>query len=101
MAMTADIVEIYWNARPCLERAGVNLRRGGIDDKGQKLLGEVRKSLVASFPDSAVLVRFAVHTKAPTDDLRVMRRGVEQSDCLDDLCAAIELAIQHAQCEPV
>ncbi|MBD2750103.1 hypothetical protein IC232_25890 [Microvirga sp. BT688] len=99
--MTAGIVEIYWNARPCLERAGANLRRGGIDDKGQKLLGEVRKSLVASFPDSAVLVRFAVHAKARADDLRVMRRGVEQSNCLDGVRATIELAIQHTQCEPV
>jgi hypothetical protein len=99
--MTADIVEIYWNARPCLERAGANLRRGGIDDKGKKLLGEVRKSLVASFPDSAVLVRFAVHAKAPTDDLRIVRRGVEQSDCLKGVRATIEIALQHAQCEPV
>ncbi len=99
--MTAEIVEIYWNARPCLERAGANLRRGGIDVKGQKLLSEVRKSLVASFPDSAVLVRFAVHAKAPTDDLRVLRRGVPQSDCLDGVRAAVELALQHAQCEPV
>lgn len=99
--MTADIVEIYWNARPFLERAGANLRRGGIDDKGQKLLGEVRKSLVAFFPDSAVLVRFAVHAKVPTDDLRVMRRDVQQSDCLDGVRATIELALQHAQCEPV
>ena len=98
MAVTANIVQIYWNAHPCLERAGANLRRGGIDDKGQKLLINVRKSLVACFRDSAVLVRFAVRAKVPPDDLRVVRRRVEKSDCLDEVRATIELAIQHAQC---
>jgi len=98
--LTTDIVEIYWNARPHLERLGVNLRHSGIDDRGQRLLDEVRKSLVEVFPGTAVLVRFAVHAKAPADDLRVLRQGIEHPECLDEVRAAIEQALQQAECEP-
>ncbi|WP_262031290.1 hypothetical protein [Microvirga sp. Mcv34] len=98
--MATDIVEIYWNARPHLERLGVNLRRSGIDDRGQHLLEEVRKSLVEVFPGTPVLVRFAVHSKVPTDDLRVLRRGAEQPGCLDEVRAAIDQALLQAECEP-
>jgi hypothetical protein len=94
-------VEIYWNARPHLERLGVNLRRNGIDDRGQHLLEEVRKSLVEVFPGVPVLVRIAVHAKAPPSDLRVLRRGIEQPGCIDEVRAAIERTLQQAECEPV
>jgi hypothetical protein len=97
--MSADIVEIHWNARPHLERLGVNLRRGGIDDRGKKLLDEVRKSLVGAFPGAPVLFRISVHTGASTDDLRVLRQGVEQPGCLHELRTAIEHVVQHAQHE--
>ena len=97
--LTADIVEIYWNARPHLELLGVNLRRGGIDDKGQKVLEEVRKSLTEAFPGAPVLVRITVHSAAPADDLRVLRQGVEQSHCLPELRMAIEQAIERTQRE--
>ena len=97
--MTTDIVEIYWNARPHLERFGVNLRRSGIDDRGQHLLEEVRKSLVETFPGTPVLVRFAVHAKVPGKDLRVLRRGVEQPGCIDDVHAAIEQALLQVERE--
>ena len=99
--MAADIVEIDWNARPDLERMGVNLRRGGIDDRGRKLLEQVRRSLPQASPCSPILERITVHAKAPTDDLRVIRRGVEQSDCLGELRMAIEHAIQNTACELV
>ncbi len=95
--MAADIVEIHWNARPDLERLGVNLRRRGIDDKGQRVLEEVRKSVVDVFPGAPVLVRITVHAAAPADDLRVLRQGVEQSHCLPELRSAIEQAIQRTQ----
>jgi hypothetical protein len=98
--LTTDIVEIYWNARPHLERLGVNLRRSGIDDRGQHLLDEVRKSLVEVFPGTPVLVRFAVHAKAPANDLRVLRRGVEQPGCIDEVRAAINQALKQAEYEP-
>jgi hypothetical protein len=98
--LTTDIVEIYWNARPHLERRGVNLRRGGIDDRGQHLLEEVRKCLVEVFPGIPVLVRLVVHAKAPASDLRVLRRGIEQPGYLDEVRAAIEHALQQAECEP-
>jgi alpha-D-ribose 1-methylphosphonate 5-phosphate C-P lyase len=98
--LTTDIVEIYWNARPHLERLGVNLRRSEIDDRGQHLLEEVRKSLVKVFPGSPVLVRFAVHAKAPVNDLRVLRQGSEQPTCVAEVRAAIEHALQQAECEP-
>ncbi|ANY84942.1 hypothetical protein BB934_42705 (plasmid) [Microvirga ossetica] len=97
--MTTDIVEIYWNARPHLQRLGVNLRRSGIDDRGQHVLAEVRKSLVEVFPGTPVLVRFAVHAKAPANDLRILRRGIEQLGCVDEVRAAIEHALQQAECE--
>ena len=98
--LTTDIVEIYWNARPHLERLGVNLRRSGIDGRGQHFLEEVRKSLVEVFPRTPVLVRFAVHAKAPANDLRIVRRGIEQPACVDEVRAAIEHALQQAECEP-
>jgi hypothetical protein len=98
--LTRDIVEIYWNARPHLERLGVNLRRSGIDERGQHLLEDVRKSLVEVFPGIPVLVRIVVHAKAPANDLRVLRRGIEQSGCLDEVRAAINQALQQAECEP-
>lgn len=98
--MTTDIVEIHWNARPHLERLGVNLRRSGIDDRGQHLLEEVRKSLVEVFPGVPVLMRFAAHPKAPASDLRVLRRGIEQPDRVDEVRAVIEHSLQQAECEP-
>ena len=97
--MSADIVEIPWNARPHLERLGVNLRRGGIDDRGKRLLEDVRRSLARVFPGAPVLFRISVHTGVPTDDLRVLRQGVEQPNCLDELRAAIDHAVQYAQRE--
>ena len=97
--MSADIVEIHWNARPHLERLGVNLRRGGIDERGKRLLEEVRGRLAAAFPGSPVLFRISVHRGVPTDDLRVLRQGVEQPDCLYELRTAIDHAVQHAQRE--
>lgn len=98
--MTTDIVEIYWNARPHLERLGINLRRSGIDERGQQILEEVRKSLVGMFPGTPVLVRFAVHAKAPVNDLRVLRQGIEQPVCVDEVRAAIEHTLRQAECEP-
>jgi hypothetical protein len=98
--VTTDIVEIYWNARPHLERLGVNLRRNEIDDRGQRLLQEVRKILVEVFPGTPVLVRFAVHAKAPVNDIRILRRGIEQPGCIDEVRAAIEQALQQAEREP-
>jgi hypothetical protein len=98
--VTTDIVEIYWNAHPHLERLGVNLRRNEIDDRGQRLLQEVRKILVEVFPGTPVLVRFAVHAKAPVNDIRILRRGIEQPGCIDEVRAAIEQALQQAEREP-
>jgi hypothetical protein len=97
--LTTDIVEIYWNARPHLERLGVNFRRKGLDDRGQHLLEEVRMSLVEVFPGTAVLVRFAEHAKAPASDLRVLRQGIDQPACVDEVRAAIEQALQQTECE--
>jgi hypothetical protein len=97
--LTTDIIEIYWNARPDLERRGVNLRRGGIDDRGQHFLEEVRKKLVDAFPGTPVLMRIVVHAKAPTDDLRILRRGIEQPGCIAELRATIADALQQAALE--
>jgi hypothetical protein len=99
--LTTDIVEIFWNARPHLEWLGVNLRRSGIDDRGQHLLEEVRKNLAEVFPGVPVLVRIAVHAKAPPNGLRVLRRGIEQPGCIEDVRAAIEQTLQQAEFEPV
>ena len=95
--MGADIVEIYWNARPHLERMGVSLRRGEINAHGQSLLEEVRKALVAEFPGTPVLVRIAVRTGDLSSDVRVLRQGVEQSDCVGRLRTVIDQALQRTQ----
>ncbi len=50
------------------------------------------------FPGTAVLVRFAVHAKAPANDLRVLRRGIEQPGCLDEVRATIEHDLKQAEC---
>ena len=100
--MAADIVEIYWNARPHLERLGVNLRRRvGLDERGHKVLEEVRKSLVDAFPGTPVLVRFAVHGTPPAGDLRIIRQGVEQPQSLPEIRIAIEQAVRRTQPEAV
>lgn len=98
--MTTDIIEIYWNARPHLERLGVNLRRSGIDDRGQHFLEVVRKNLVQAFPGTPVLVRFAVHAKVPVNDLRVLRQGIEQPASVDEVRTVIEHALQKVEYEP-
>ena len=97
--MTADIVEIFWNARPHFGRRGVNLRRGQIDDRGQHLLEEVRKTLAEVFPGVPVLIRIVVHAKAPPTDIGVLRCGIEQPGCIDEVRAAIEQTSRQAECE--
>ena len=101
MIVTTDIVEIHWNARPHLERLGINLRRGDIDERGQRLLEQVRKGLVDAFPGSPVLLRIAVHAKTPVSGLRVLRRGVESSDCIEKVRVSIEHVIRCAEHELV
>jgi hypothetical protein len=91
--MPADVGEIYWNARPHLERLGVSLKRGGTDDKGQQL---VRQSLAVAFPGTRALVRLVTHAKAHLDGLRVLRQGVEPLHCLSDVRVAIEQALLRA-----
>jgi hypothetical protein len=44
-------------------------------------------------------MRFAVHAKAPASDLRVLRRGIEQPERVDEVLAVIEHSLQQAECE--
>ena len=97
-----DVVEVFWNARPHLERLGLNLnpKRRDIDPRGEQLLDEVRRSLVHAFPESATLVRIAVRTGVGQADLRVVRRGVEEPDRLDELRDLVDDAVGRAAPQP-
>ena len=46
-----------------------------------------------------VLVRIAVHARTPVSDLRILRRGVDSSDCIERVRVLIELIVQSAECE--
>lgn len=75
----AEIVEVFWNARPHLARAGIKVGGGNLDPRADRLFNEVRAAAAESFPGAVTLLRI-VTRKEPDVDLRVQRGGVAVSD---------------------
>jgi hypothetical protein len=70
-----DIVEVFWNARPHLARAGIKVGAAALDPRAERLFSEVRTAAGEAFPGSVTLVRI-VTRKEPDVDLRAVRGGV-------------------------
>ena len=88
-----QIVEIHWNAKPHLARLGVKVGSNALDPRAERLFDEVRSSVADAFPGCVTLVRIAVRTKNPEEDIRIMRNGTP--DCEADL-AEIRARIAEA-----
>lgn len=71
----ADIVEVFWNARPHLARAGIKVGAAALDPRAERLFSDVRAAAGEAFPGAVTLVRI-VTRKDPGVDLRVTRAGV-------------------------
>jgi len=92
-----SIVEIHWNAKPHLARLGVKVTSNALDPRAERLFDEVRGSVADAFPGCVTLVRIAVRSANPEDDIRIVRHG--SSDCESDLAeirARIESAVERA-----
>jgi hypothetical protein len=69
-----DIVEVFWNARPHLARAGIKVGAAALDPRAERLFSEVRTAAGEAFPGCVTLVRIV--TRKPDVDLRAVRGGV-------------------------
>jgi hypothetical protein len=92
----ADIVEVFWNARPHLARAGIKVGAAALDPRAERLFGDVRAAAAEGFPGSVTLVRI-VTRKDPDIDLRATRAGA----CVPErevaaLRALVDAAIEAA-----
>lgn len=92
----ADIVEIFWNARPHLARAGIKVGAAALDPRAERLFSDVRAAAGEAFPGSVTLVRI-VTRKDPGIDLRVTRAGGAASEHeIAALRSAVEAAAEAA-----
>lgn len=87
-----DIVEVFWNARPHLARAGIKVGAAALDPRAERLFGEVRTAAGEAFPGCVTLLRI-VTRKEPDVDLRAVRGGVAVGD---DEVAALRTRIDAA-----
>lgn len=92
-----DIVEVFWNARPHLARAGIKVGAAALDPRAERLFSDVRAAAGEVFPGSVTLVRI-VTRKEPAVDLRAVRGGValgaaEVSALRTRMDAAVEAAL--------
>jgi hypothetical protein len=96
-----QIVEVFWNARPYLARAGLRVDSGLLDARAEALFNRVRSALVDALPECVTLTRI-VTRKQITDELRVVRGGAPASTREIDavrrrIDAAAELALGEAR----
>jgi hypothetical protein len=89
----ADIIEVFWNARPHLDRLRIKVGANALDPRAEQLFADVRAAAAAAFPEAVTLVRIAVR-KAPETDLRVRASGPAPD--LDPLRQAIDAAVVRA-----
>ena len=75
-----QIVEIHWNAKPHLARLGVKVGSNALDPRAERLFDEVRSSVADAFPGCVTLVRIAVRTKNPEEDIRIVRNGAPDGE---------------------
>ncbi|HEY8381900.1 MAG TPA: hypothetical protein VIL09_07115 [Microvirga sp.] len=94
-----DVVEVFWNARPSLERLGIKPERVASDPRAGAVIDDVRSAVIGAFPGVPTLVRIAVRTANPEGELRVVRDGTDQPEGLDALGAIIEQAVNRHEAE--
>jgi hypothetical protein len=95
------IVEVFWNARPYLARAGLRVDSGLLDPRAETLFNRVRCALADAFPGCVTLTRI-ITRKQITGELRVLRCGVlanstEIERVRRHIDAAAELALAEAR----
>ncbi len=91
-----QIVEIHWNAKPHLARLGVKVGSNALDPRAERLFDEVRGSVADAFPGCVTLVRIAVRSKNPDEDIRIVRNGApDQEADLGAIRARIGDAIER------
>jgi hypothetical protein len=97
-----DIVEIYWNARPHLDRMGVKVNSNALDPRAERMFSEVRGSVADAFPGSVTLLRIAVRSRKGEDDIRIVRRSnsAEPAGDIPAIRARIESAVERAMAPP-
>ncbi len=92
-----EIVEVFWNARPALERAGIRPEKVSSDPRAEALFDEVRRAIMGAFPGVPTLVRIAVRTVGEgSAGLRVVWAGMDEKDGLDGLLRVIDDAVNKA-----
>lgn len=92
----ADIVEVFWNARPHLARAGIKVGAAALDPRAERLFDAVRAAATDAFPGAVSLVRI-VTRKEPDVDLRAVRGRAAVSDRdLAELRSRIDAAVDAA-----
>lgn len=91
-----DIVEVFWNARPHLARAGIKVGAAALDPRAERLFNEVRTAAGEAFPGCVTLLRI-VTRKEPDVDLRAVRGGVAvEAAEVDALRARMDAAAEAA-----
>jgi hypothetical protein len=96
-----QIVEVFWNARPHLARAGLRIDSGLLDPRAKALFNRVRSALADAFPGCVTLTRI-ITRKQITGELRVLCCGVpansrEVERIRRRVDAAAELALAEAR----
>ena len=96
-----QIVEVFWNARPYLARAGLRVDSGLLDPRAETFFTRVRCALADAFPGCVTLTRISTR-KQITGELRVLRCGVPATSREIDwvrrrIDAAAELALAEAR----
>jgi hypothetical protein len=92
-----NIVEIHWNAKPHLTRLGVKVTSNALDPRAERLFDEVRASVADAFPGCVTLVRIAVRSANPEDDIRIVRHGADACEAdLAEIRSRIESAVERA-----
>lgn len=96
-----DIVEVFWNARPHLQRLGIKVGANTLDPRADQLFADVRLEIGKAFPGAVALVRISTRGKDVTADLRMVRGKAEiEGPELETVRTLINEAIDRAN-EPV
>ena len=67
-----ETIEVFWNARPYLARAGLYAALDQPDPRAERLFATVCAAVAEAFPDCVTLVRLITYPQIG-DDLRVFR----------------------------
>ena len=92
--MAANVVEVFWNAKPDLSRLG--LKYGStLDPRVERIFSEVRASVADAFPGCATLLRIAVRKGGKAEEVRIFRHGSAEAEDLQGLQTLIQQAVER------